>query len=231
MSIKAPFSLYRKRFYYSIKNPQNPLFCFQFFVFNMHLNNFVKSNLYNMDDQIKQIAERLIGLRDALDIDIKDMAETCGVTEEIYKGYESGNIDIPVSTLHQISIKYGVDLSALMFGDEPRMNSYFLTRKGKGAAVERTKAYKYQSLAAGFMNRKADPFIVTVEPTTETQSIHLNTHPGQEFNLVLEGRVMLQIGTKELILDEGDSIYFDANRPHGMKALDGKPVKFLAIII
>ena len=118
-----------------------------------------------------------------------------------------------------------------MFGDEPRMNSYFLTRKGKGAAVERTKAYKYQSLAAGFMNRKADPFIVTVEPTTETQSIHLNTHPGQEFNLVLEGRVMLQIGTKELILDEGDSIYFDANRPHGMKALDGKPVKFLAIII
>ena len=230
MSIKAPFSLYRKRFYYSIKNPQNPLFCFQFFVFNMHLNNFVKSNLYNMDDQIKQIAERLIGLRDALDIDIKDM-ETCGVTEEIYKGYESGNIDIPVSTLHQISIKYGVDLSALMFGDEPRMNSYFLTRKGKGAAVERTKAYKYQSLAAGFMNRKADQFIVKVEHTTETQSIHLNTHPGQEFNLVLEGRVMLQIGTKELILDEGDSIYFDANRPHGMKALDGKPVKFLAIII
>ena len=190
----------------------------------MHLNNFVKSNLYNMDDQIKQIAERLIGLRDALDIDIKDMAKTCGVTEEIYKGYESGNIDIPVSTLHQISIKYGVDLSALMFGDEPRMNSYFLTRKGKGAAVERTKAYKYQSLAAGFI-------IVTVEPTTETQSIHLNTHPGQEFNLVLEGRVMLQIGTKELILEEGDSIYFDANRPHGMKALDVKSVKFLAIII
>ena len=57
MSIKAPFSLYRKRFYYSIKNPQNPLFCFQFFVFNMHLNNFVKSNLYNMDDQIKQIED------------------------------------------------------------------------------------------------------------------------------------------------------------------------------
>ena len=35
------------------------------------------------------------------------------------------------------------------------MNSYFLTRKGKGASVQRTQAYKYQSLAAGFMNRKA----------------------------------------------------------------------------
>ena len=42
---------------------------------------------------------------------------------------------------------------------------------------------------------------------------------------------MLKIAGKEIILNEGDSIYFDAQRPHGMKALDGKPVKFLAIIM
>jgi hypothetical protein len=35
----------------------------------------------------------------------------------------------------------------------------------------------------------------------------------------------------ELVLFEGDSIYFDATKPHGMKALNGKEVKFLAIII
>ncbi len=33
------------------------------------------------------------------------------------------------------------------------MSSYFVTRAGKGTSIERTKAYKYQSLAAGFMNR------------------------------------------------------------------------------
>lgn len=110
------------------------------------------------------------------------------------------------------------------------MNSYFLTRKGKGASVQRTQAYKYQSLAAGFMNRKADPFIVTVEPKDEKTPIYLNTHPGQEFNYILEGRMTLQIGDKQLTLNEGDSLYFDANRPHGMKALDGKRVQFLAII-
>ncbi|MCP9612357.1 helix-turn-helix domain-containing protein [Coprobacter tertius] len=184
-----------------------------------------------MNDQIKQIAERLAGLRDALDIGAREMAASCGISEEQYLAYESGEKDIPVSTLHQISVKYGIDLSALMFGDEPRMNAYFLTRAGKGAAVERTKAYKYQSLAAGFMNRKADPFIVTVEPNADSVPVHLNTHPGQEFNLVIEGRVLLQIGDKTLELGPGDSIYFDANRPHGMKALDGKTVKFLAVII
>lgn len=184
-----------------------------------------------MNEQIKQIAERLIGLRDALDLKVSDMARVCGMSENEYLALESGNTDIPVSALHQISQHYGVDLSALMFGDEPRMSAYFLTRKGKGAAVERTKAYKYQSLAAGFVNRKADPFLVTVESDSADKPIHLNMHPGQEFNLVIEGRMLLRIGDKELILNEGDSIYFDANRPHGMKALEGNPVRFLAIII
>ena len=79
------------------------------------------------------------------------------------------------------------------------MSSYFLTRAGKGT-IERTKAYKYQSLAAGFINRTADPFIVTVEPKPDSEPIHYNSHTGQEFNLVLEGRMMVSIDGKDLII-------------------------------
>ena len=168
-----------------------------------------------MNDQIKQIAHRLKGLREVLDLSVADVAAVCGLTPEAYERLESGETDIPVSVLHQIGTRYEIDLSALMFGEEPRMNSYFLTRSGQGAS---------------FMNRKADPFIVTVEPS-ESKEIYLNTHPGQEFNYILEGRMILQIGEKQLTLNEGDSLYFDANRPHGMKALDGKRVRFLAIIL
>ena len=180
-----------------------------------------------MSEEIRQIAERLVGLRDALDLRPEDIASTCNIDLETYLGYESGEKDIPVSFLHQIAKHYGVELPALMFGYEPRMNSYFLTRKDKGVAVERTKAYKYQSLAAGFA--KADPFMVTVEPSAPEAPFTLNTHPGQEFNLVLEGSMHLRIGEKELVLNEGDSIIFDSTRPHGMKAID-RQVKFLAII-
>ena len=98
-----------------------------------------------MSEEIRQIAERLVGLRDALNLRPEDIASTCNINLETYLGYESGEKDIPVSFLHQIAKHYGVELPALMFGYEPRMNSYFLTRKDKGVAVERTKAYKYQS--------------------------------------------------------------------------------------
>jgi transcriptional regulator with XRE-family HTH domain len=185
-----------------------------------------------MNEEIKQIAERLKGLRDALEISVEDIAGQCNVTPEEYTLLESGTVDISVSILYTISKAYGIELTALMFGGEdPKMNAYFVTRKGKGVSVERTKVYKYQSLAAGFLKRKADPFMVTVHSKPENEPFHLNAHNGQEYNYVIQGRLMIQINEKDIVLEEGDSVYFNSELPHGMKALDGKEVKFLAVIL
>lgn len=184
-----------------------------------------------MDDKIKQIAERLRGLRDVLELTAEDIARDCEISAEEYRLAETGDYDISIGMLQKIARKYGIALDALMFGEEPKMSSYFLTRAGKGTSIERTKAYKYQSLAAGFINRTADPFIVTVEPTSDNEPIHYNSHSGQEFQLVLEGRMLVNIDGKELILNEGDSLYFNSKLPHGMKALNGKTVRFLAVIM
>ena len=184
-----------------------------------------------MNEEIRQIAERLKGLREVMELDINDIATTCGLTPEQYIELESGTADIPVSILHRISHAYSVELTTLMFGDEPKMSSYFVTRKGKGVSVERTKAYKYQSLAAGFSKRNADPFMVTVHPKPDDEPISQNSHAGQEYNYVVSGRLLIQINGKDIMLEEGDSIYFDSALTHGMKALDDRVVKFLAIIL
>ena len=184
-----------------------------------------------MDEQLKQIGERLKGLRDVLDIPVNEMAETIGIDAEKYEKIEAGEMDITISSLMKIAKKYGVSADALMFAEEPHMRNYFVTRKGQGLSVERTKAYKYQSLVGGFVGHKADVFIVTVEPKPGARTIYKNTHPGQEFNLVLEGQMELYIGGKTIVLDEGDSIYFDSTKPHGMLAVGDKAVKFLAFTV
>jgi Mannose-6-phosphate isomerase len=182
-----------------------------------------------MNEQIKQIAERLKGLRESLDLSVESMAQQFDKAPEEIELFESGEVDIPMSYLCDVSQQFGIDTSTLISGEEPKMKNYFLTRYGKGVSVQRTKAYKYQALASGFKNPKAEPFEVTVEPNENP--IYLNTHTGQEFNYVLEGRLQFHINGKDLILGEGDCIYFDSSHPHGMKALDGKRVKFLAIIL
>ena len=179
-------------------------------------------------DEMAQVAIRLKGLRDALDLTTGQFAESLNIAEQTYTPYESGKVDIPVSFLSEVAKTHNVELPALLFDEDPKMDNYFVTRAGKGAKIERTAAYSYQSLAAGFKNRVFDPMFVTVEPNDKP--ITLNTHEGQEWNYVIEGRLEIQIAEKTIILNTGDSIMFNAKRPHGMKALDNKTVKFIAII-
>ena len=42
--------------------------------------------------------------------------------------------------LQKIARTYNIALDALMFGEEPKMSSYFVTRAGKGVSIERTRA-------------------------------------------------------------------------------------------
>lgn len=182
-----------------------------------------------MNDEIKAVADRLIGLREIMDVSLEEASKVCGISIEQYKKYESGEVDIPVGVLQSMAKEYKMDLGTLISGQEPHMHSYCLTKKGKGLSVERRSDYKYEALASGFINRKSDPFIVTVpfEPNAE---IHFNSHPGHEFEYMIEGKMKIIVDGKEMILEEGDSIYFDGTKQHGMIALD-KPAKFLAIII
>ncbi|MCX7921530.1 MAG: cupin domain-containing protein [Clostridia bacterium] len=182
-----------------------------------------------MSEQIKQIAARIRELREISGVSIETLAMEFKLSKETYEEYESGNVDIPVGLLYEIATKFNVELSAILTGEGPRLHTYSLVRKDKRVSVERRKQYKYQSLAYNFVHKKAEPFLVAVEPDDNTE-VHYNSHPGQEFNYVLEGTLKVIINGAEIILTEGDSLFFDSSANHGMKAMDGKPAKFLAII-
>lgn len=184
-----------------------------------------------MEDQIKQIGQRLKGLREVLDIPAEEVAQLCGVSVEHYMKMEEGEADPSVYRLSKISKRYGIALDVLLFGEEPRMKGYFLTRRDQGLSVERRKDYRYQSLASGFQGREIDPFLVTVDPLPGDANHNKNSHAGQEFDFVLEGELEITIGTKVMTLRQGDSIYFDASQQHCMRAVGSVPAKFVCIVI
>ena len=166
-----------------------------------------------MERQIIEIADRLKAMRELLEITPEKAAQACDIQVGDYLKFESGEIDIPVSILHRMARHFGFDITTLLTGEEPHVHTFSLTRKGKGVSVQRRRTYHYESLAANFMNRKSDPFYVIVEPK-EDPEITLNAHPGQEFNYALEGQLKIVIGNNEVILNPGDSIYFDSAIPH-----------------
>ncbi|MCE5345773.1 MAG: XRE family transcriptional regulator [Bacteroidales bacterium] len=179
-------------------------------------------------EQIKQIAERIREIREISGISAEALAIKLGITTETYSKYESGNTDIPVGIVFKISELFNIELSVLLGGDNPKLRIYTVVRKGKGLKLERRKQYKYESLAYNFIHKKAEPFMVTVDPRESLMEFH--SHPGQEFNYVVSGKMMTVIDGHEIILNEGDSIYFDSGYEHAMKALNNEQVRFLAII-
>lgn len=184
-----------------------------------------------MSSEIKPIAERLKVLREISGLPLGQLAQEFGISEEDYSLYEEGTTDIPLSFLFKAAARFEVELTALLTGKDPKLQSFYLVKKGKGLEVERRAAYQYRNLAYNFLHKKAEPFLVTVQSLPEGSPIPLNAHPGQEFNYITSGSVKIQIGNHELLLDEGDSLYFDSNQPHGMEALHDKPAQFLAIIL
>jgi transcriptional regulator with XRE-family HTH domain len=184
-----------------------------------------------MTEQIKLIAERIKELREISGTSVETLAKDLGIPKELFLQYESGNIDIPVGFLSELAQKFNIGLSSILSGEEPKLHVYTITRKDKGISVDRRRQYKYESLAQNFIHKKAEPFIVRVEPSDENAAVEFNSHPGQEFDYVIEGTLKIIIDNHDVILNEGDSIYFDSSYKHALKALNNKTVKTLVIVL
>ena len=184
-----------------------------------------------MAEQRKDIAARLKELREIEGKSAEEMAAALQLPAVEYRAFEAGTADIPAGALHDAARLLKVDLTDLLTGQAPRMKLFSVTRRGGGVTVERRKDYQYRNLAANFAGRKADVFEVTVPPDAGESGAHANAHPGQEFDYVLEGRMLVRIHGNELTLEAGDCVYFDSNHGHSMQALDGQPARFLAMII
>ncbi|MDR3291600.1 MAG: helix-turn-helix domain-containing protein [Methanobrevibacter sp.] len=179
----------------------------------------------------KDIGNRIKELREILNISIEELTNKLEIPKEKYIAYENGERDIPASILYEIAQKFNVDMGLLITGEETRMRIFTITRKGEGSSVDRRKQYDYENLSSKFIHKKAEPFVVTVDPLNYNDKPNQSTHLGQEFNYILEGSLMVCINNNEIVLNEGDSIFFDSSYPHYMKSLNNKIAKFLAIIL
>ena len=184
-----------------------------------------------MKEDVKEITARVRVLREIEEISAETLAKELGFDMEEYSAWETGKKDFPVGALIKIADRFKIDLSELISGAASKLKTYCFTKAGQAPVVSRRPMYSYWNLAYNFHRKKAEPFLVEAAPETENKPVSLNTHPGQELNYLLEGRLLISIGGHDLELEPGDCVYYDSQEPHGMKALGGKPARFLAFVL
>ena len=190
-------------------------------------------NTNNTLNQLSEVATRIKELREIIGFSVKEMTEKTNVTKEQYLLYESGKEDIPFSFIHKCALAFGVQMTDLLEGSSAKLSTYTVTRKGQGQETAKEDGIDISNLAPKFKDKLAEPYYVTYEYSASQQNkpIHLATHSGQEFDLVLSGKLKVQVGDHVEVLSEGDSIYYNSSMPHGMIAVDGKSCTFVAVVM
>lgn len=183
-----------------------------------------------VDRELLEIATRIKAAREIAGLTEAQMAEKTGVTEEEYRVLEQGLSDFNFTFIFKCANVFGVDIKDLLEGESATLSLYTVTRKGEGLPITRRTGFEYLNLAPDFRNKLAEPFYVTI-PYTEDAAEHFSTHRGQEIDIVVKGRMQIQINDKVEILGPGDTIYYNSAFPHSNRALDGQDCVIYAIVI
>lgn len=189
------------------------------------------SNSMNPDLKIREVAERIRLTRESVGLTPEEMAEKCGVSVYEYLAYEGGAKDFSFSFIYKFANETGVEITDLMEGESPRINSFDITRKGEGLPIARRKGLSYLRLAPKFRNKIGEPFLVTIPYVDEKFRVpHPHTHEGQELDIVISGQLKVRVGDNVEVLGEGDSIYYDSSEPHDEWAVGGQECRFYAVV-
>ena len=181
-----------------------------------------------MAEEMREIGERMRGLREACDVTVEEMAADLDVSPETYEQWEATGEDVPISAVYHMARKFGVELAEILTGTDAKLTTYQVVRRGGGKVTDRNPAYHFEDMAWRFADKIMQPLVVILEPTDEPA--HLVSHGGQEFNFVIKGSVAVTIGSKEFVLNEWDSIYFDPSIPHGQRCAGSERAEFITII-
>jgi transcriptional regulator with XRE-family HTH domain len=181
-----------------------------------------------MVTEFAEIGLRIQGLREACDVTREEMAKELGVPLETYIQWEETGADVPISAIYHLANKFDVEFTEILTGTAAKLNTYQVVKAGQGKEVDRYPGYYYQDLAWHYFGKIMQPLLVELDPSDAPAK--LVAHAGQEFNLVLEGAIIVTWGGKEFILEKGDSIYFNPSVPHGQRCSGDVVARFVTII-
>ena len=166
-------------------------------------------------------------------ITVAELAKQTKLSIGMLSKIENGNTSPSLSTLQTLSNALGVPLTSFFRRFEEARTAIH-TKAGKGVEMERagTRAgHQYNLLGHLGSNASGvvvEPYLITL--TEESDVFPTFQHDGVEMLYMLEGEVQYRHGDNVYQLLPGDTLFFDADAPHGPETLVSLPARYLSII-
>ena len=179
------------------------------------------------------IGKEVRNLRQAKRVTVKELSVQTELSVGMLSKIENGMTSASLTTLQSVSSALGVPVTALFSGYEEEREAAY-TKSGEGVEIirEGTRAgHQYRllgHLASNSSGLFTEPYLITL--SDESDVFPTFQHDGLEFLYVLEGEVKYRHGHNLYHLKTGDTLFFDADAPHGPEVLVQLPVRFLSVI-
>jgi transcriptional regulator with XRE-family HTH domain len=166
---------------------------------------------------------------------LAQVSERTGLPIATLSKIENDKISLSYEKLVRISNGLGIDIGRL-FGAKPDSapeviptGRRSITRSGEGSAIE-TQSYSHLYPAADLLNKQIVPIIAELKARSRSEFGPLIRHGGEEYAIVLDGVVEFHTDLyAPVVLNKGDSIYFDSSMAHGYIAASDELCRVLSV--
>ncbi len=177
---------------------------------------------------MNKLGKRVTKYREGLGLTQEQLASNSGLDVGYLKDVEEGNIYPPIGTIIKLSRALGQRVGTFM-DDQFQPDPIVMRKADRDEETSSRGAdnqYHYYPLGKGKTDRHMEPLFIRMDPNEEQK---ISTHEGEEFIIVVSGRILVRYGKEETIIEEGDSVYFNSVVPHYVGAIDG-PAEIYAIL-
>ena len=161
-----------------------------------------------------------------------ELSRRAGISPAMLSKIENGSTSPSLTTLQSLAKALDVPVTDLFRGFEETRDATFV-KAGEGLPIERrgTRAGHQYQLLGHTIGRSisVEPYLITLTSASDTFPVF--QHEGQEFIYMIEGRVGYRYANRVHMLEPGDSLFFDAEAPHGPQELAELPARYISVIV
>src|SRR5580698_10072668 len=179
----------------------------------------------------KRIGERIKHLRLKKSMGLVELGRHTGLSASFLSQLETGRVVPTLRNLARIAMVFSKDLS-YFFETEPH-TIFRVHKQNDRVRLPQTgvddPTYYFESLGYMVPDRHLDPYHAEFLPLKKTVDVRPHVHPGYEFLYMLGGDLEIRHADKVHVLEEGDSVYFDASTPHAYRCVSKGPATALIV--
>lgn len=165
--------------------------------------------------------------REQLGLSVRALADKVDFSPSFISQVENGQVSPSISSLERIGFAIGLTLSKLFEAADTREGGVLRTEERRCLTSEWSRA-KIESLSAGGSALWLEPLMITIDPQG-TSGKKPHSKPEEEFAIVFEGEVLLNLDGREYRMERGDSVLIPSNTPHRWANESTQPVSIVLV--